>query len=303
MSTTVRATTAVLLVVACGGSPTRPPEIPATPTPLAPATTGPCSAAPAERPADDPLAARRQQIIDELRRIDVELAAIDELLMTREHDAGMSVTDARALALARVAHYQTADVSDTDPFLLRRRAADVYEATSARLKLEPNLGRNHPEMQAAMADEQAARAIFAQQRDIERRAAQAWLDELAKLPTTAKADAVVGARRRGLREVISGDGEVVPTDAPSALVLATEGLLAARRQREQMRRDLGAKHPDMLAAEERVRTAEKGVRDAKLAAAEALAHPASARAIDSSRRAELAGRAVTLRAEYEQLAR
>lgn len=272
---------------------------------LALACGRPALAAPARSPApsDAALRDRRAAIEQQLDAVDHELDAIDAALAASDHVAGMSLRDALALVARRLTALYSAGndalPSDPPPQLALELAA-IEQARAHVADLEVSLGERNPELIAARQQVARAEKQFAAQRNAEEAELGAWQAELMHLPARATAAAVHDARIRVLRAMIAGaeHADALPSDIPAGLRLAFDERLAARDAYADLARDLGPKHPELIAARVRLDEATRALPAARDAALHELDAPPP-RAVDISRRAELAARARALRAAYE----
>jgi hypothetical protein len=288
-------------LAACGGA---PPVVVTAPT---------CPSLPQEAPHEEPrvephaasaASERRAALRRELAAIDRELDAIDTALAFAG-GAGMSRVEARARIDARRATLrvvQAGGVPAETPAPVRLLAAAVVAAHAHVLDLARELGDRNPDLVTARAELASAETELAHQLASELAELDAWDAELGKLPATAKPDLVHAAQLAALRTVISGPGDVAPSDAPARWQLAAARAWQARRVHEELARaGLGPKHPDLVRANVELEATEHELPAARAAALDALSTPAVQHAIDISRRAELAAQAAALRAGYEAL--
>ena len=254
-------------------------------------------------PSDAALRDRRAAIERQLDAVDRELDAIDASLAASDRVAGMSLRDALALVAGRLTALSSAgsDALPPDPPpQLALELAAIEQARARVAELEVSLGERNPELIAARQQVARAEAQFAAQRTAEAAELGAWQAELKRLPASVSAAAVHDTRIRVLRAMIAGaeHADALPSDIPAGLRLAFDERLAARAAYTDLARDLGPKHPELIAAHARLDDAEHALRVARDAALHELDAPPP-RAVDISRRAELAAQARALRAAYE----
>jgi hypothetical protein len=281
---------------------------------------------------NDPRAVQRAAILSELETVDRELDAIDEELAASavagppSRDDAIAIAGTRIRSLSRTA--PEALFEDT-PGMLVRIASAYFASREHDLALAKEYGERHPERIEQRRTIDGLRAAFDRQRDVELAEAEAWRDELGKLPRTAPAANVRQANRRALQAMLarfSADA-VVPSDAPAEVRVAATRVAEAKLRVELAAPSLGPKHPDMIAMATELAAARDALRaavsdaDARIsreiaaldsprarpaidprASAPLPAKPAGFPLIDPARlarRAELATRARDLRREWD----
>lgn len=261
---------------------------------------GPAAAGPRDPGATR---ARLDALAQQIASVDRELDAIDAELVAADRVSGMGRIDALAQLEARRAALVAArlDTASPPPELADAQAA-YLRARLHVLDLGRDLGARNPEMIAAQQQVDRAAARFTAQQNVELAECAAWAKALQALPERATPAAVHDARIHALRHLITDAplSDAMPGDVPAALRLAFDELVAARDAYADLSHDLGPKHPELIAARERLDAALRALPAARAAALHELDAPPP-RGVVISHRAELAARARLLRAQYEAL--
>lgn len=276
---------------------------------------------------DDPRANHRTAVLRELETIDRELDALDDELAASGIPGPQKRDEAIALAASRIAVLQRTALDalfEGTPGLLVRIANAHFLARERDAKLAADYGERHPDRHEQQRLIESLRATFERQREIEIAVAEAWRDELQKLPRSASPAKLRQANRRALRGILArlvaetpADARqdridaVVPSEAPAEVRVAATRVADAKQRIDVTGPNLGPKHPEMIAMLAELAKARELLRDKIARADAALARELASLdgahvrpVIDparTARRAELAARARDLRREWDVL--